>query len=225
MISRANGVTTERLIDAASQLFAERGFHRTTMRDIAERADVNLAAAHYHYGSKKELYLEVLRAQFAQLRESLARRGAAAAEAELARLPRAELVALLRARCEVLLETMIGPPPSLHANLMVREMADPSEALPVIVEELIRPMRHVMEIVIRRLEPSLTPAAVERCLLGIVGQIVFYRFMRPAVLRMMERDDYPPRLAHDLAGHITQFALGGMERLAASRQRRSGRAR
>jgi len=71
----------------------------------------------------------------------------------------------------------------------------------------------------------LTPAAVERCLFSIVGQIAFYRFMRPAVLRMMECDDYPPRLAHDLARHITEFALGGMERLAASRQRRSGRAR
>src|SRR2546422_4120500 len=34
----------------------------------------------------------------------------------------------------------IGPPPGLHGTLMQREMCDPSEALPVIVEEFIRPV-------------------------------------------------------------------------------------
>ena len=43
------------------------------MREIAERAGANVAAGNYHYGSKKALYLEVLRAQFAQVRAELAR--------------------------------------------------------------------------------------------------------------------------------------------------------
>src|SRR5439155_1211487 len=62
---------------AASELFAERGFHRTTVRDIAARARVNVAAGHYHYGSKRALYLAVLRAQFADVRATLQARGAA----------------------------------------------------------------------------------------------------------------------------------------------------
>jgi len=56
--------TKDRLLTAASELFAERGFHRTTVRDIAARAQVNVAAGNYHYGSKRALYLAVLRAQF-----------------------------------------------------------------------------------------------------------------------------------------------------------------
>jgi len=68
--------TRERLIAAASQLFAERGFHGTKARDIATRAGVNLAAGNYHYGSKKTLYLEVLRAQFAETRALLEATGA-----------------------------------------------------------------------------------------------------------------------------------------------------
>jgi AcrR family transcriptional regulator len=224
MGDRPDGSTTTRLVQAASELFAERGFHRTTMRDIAARAQVNLAAAHYHFGSKKALYLEVLRAQFAELRASLVRRGAAPASAELARLSREKLIQLFRARCEVMLETMIGPPPSVHADLMVREMADPSDALPVIVDELIRPLRREMEEIVKRLVPALTQADVERCAYSVVGQVAFYRFMMPVVLRMMGLNEYSHRLTGELAAHVAEFSLGGMERAAASRRRsRRGR--
>ena len=127
--------TKDRLLSAAAALFAERGFHGTKIRDIAARAKVNLAAGHYHYGSKKALYLAVLRAQFAEIRAILAARGATRSPGELARLGRRELVELLRARVKVMLEMLLGPPPGLHGTLMQREMCDPSEALPVIVVE------------------------------------------------------------------------------------------
>ena len=126
--------TKDRVITAATTLFAERGFHGTTMRDIAERAGVNVAAGNYHYGSKKALYLEVLRAQFAEIRATLEARRVIRPESELQRLPRRELVRLLRVRIRTMLDILIGPPPSPHATLMQREMCDPSEALPVIVE-------------------------------------------------------------------------------------------
>ena len=131
--------TRKRLIAAASELFAERGFHATTARDIARRAGVNLAAGHYHYGSKKDLYLEVLQAQFAQIWTTLARRGGSRPAAEIDRLGRRELAALLHTRLRVMLDMLIGPPPVLHGALMQREMTDPSEALPMIVERVHRP--------------------------------------------------------------------------------------
>ena len=132
--------TTDRVRAAAAALFAAHGFHGTKMRDIAARAGVNLAAANYHYGSKKALYLAVLRAQFAEIRALLASGGAQKTPAELDRLSYAQLGALLRARTEIMLSLLAGEPPSLHATLMQREMTDPSEALPSIVEEFILPM-------------------------------------------------------------------------------------
>ena len=101
--------TRQRVIDAASGLFAERGFHGTTARDIAERAGVNLAAAHYHFGSKESLYLEVLRAQFDTITATLERRGARLATVG-ARPTRAALEGLLRARVLAMLELLLGPP-------------------------------------------------------------------------------------------------------------------
>jgi AcrR family transcriptional regulator len=213
--------TRQRVLDAASELFAAHGFHGTTARDIAERAGVNLAAAHYHFGSKEALYLEVLRAQFDAVTAALERRGA--------RLPaharpgRAALEALLRARIVAMLEVLMGPPPGLHGTLMLREMCDPSAALPHIVEHFIAPIKRETEELIGRLEPTLSRAAVERCMFSIVGQVFFYRTQLPVFPHLS------PGLRLDggglaaIADHIVTFSLGGMRALRGPRRSREAR--
>lgn len=47
--------TVTSLLDAAEELFSERGFAETSLRNITTRAGVNLAAVNYHFGSKKAL--------------------------------------------------------------------------------------------------------------------------------------------------------------------------
>ena len=51
----AQSDTVERILDAAEQLFAEKGFAETSLRLITSKAGVNLAAVNYHFGSKKAL--------------------------------------------------------------------------------------------------------------------------------------------------------------------------
>src|SRR5688500_13751344 len=53
--------TRARILDAALDLFGERGLTGTTVRDIAARAKVNVAAISYHFGGKDELYRSVAR--------------------------------------------------------------------------------------------------------------------------------------------------------------------
>ncbi len=52
--------TKKRILDAAEQLFAQDGFHATSMRAITNRAEVNLAAVNYHFGSKEALMESVI---------------------------------------------------------------------------------------------------------------------------------------------------------------------
>ncbi|WP_107068235.1 TetR/AcrR family transcriptional regulator [Streptomyces sp. CT34] len=52
--------TRRLLLDAASDLFAERGYERATVRDIAARAGVNQALLFRYFGSKKALFGEVM---------------------------------------------------------------------------------------------------------------------------------------------------------------------
>jgi AcrR family transcriptional regulator len=211
--------TKERLVAAAASLFAERGYHATSVRDIARRAGANVASSHYHYGSKKALYLEVLRDQFRSVQSELRKRGASRAPEELSHLAHEEIVEVLRSRIRTMLELLIGPSPSLHATLMQREMCDPSEALPVIVAEFIVPMTEEMGVIIARLFPDMDAGDVESCVRSIAGQVLFYRFAMPAMLHLQGRDEYARGTVARLAEHITEFSLGGAERVAPKRKR------
>jgi AcrR family transcriptional regulator len=47
--------TKEKILDTAERLIASQGFAATSLRQIISEAQVNLAAVHYHFGSKEEL--------------------------------------------------------------------------------------------------------------------------------------------------------------------------
>ncbi|HEV8017641.1 MAG TPA: TetR family transcriptional regulator [Steroidobacteraceae bacterium] len=49
----------ERILDAAERLFAQRGFHGVSLRDIAQAARVDVALSSYHFGGKRELFTAV----------------------------------------------------------------------------------------------------------------------------------------------------------------------
>ncbi|HTL19204.1 MAG TPA: TetR family transcriptional regulator [Steroidobacteraceae bacterium] len=49
----------ERILDAAEQLFAHRGFYGVSLRDITQAAGVDVALVGYHFGGKRELFTAV----------------------------------------------------------------------------------------------------------------------------------------------------------------------
>lgn len=53
--------TRRSIYEAALELFREKGFEQTTMRDIAAKADVALGAAYYYFGSKDAIVLDFYR--------------------------------------------------------------------------------------------------------------------------------------------------------------------
>ncbi|WP_425599822.1 TetR/AcrR family transcriptional regulator [Luteimonas aestuarii] len=53
--------TKDRILGAAEELFAQYGFTGTSLRQVTGRADVNIAAVNYHFGSKENLVNEVFR--------------------------------------------------------------------------------------------------------------------------------------------------------------------
>jgi len=52
--------TKNRLIQVAKELFASQGYDNTSVREITNRAEANLGAVTYHFGSKENLYHAVL---------------------------------------------------------------------------------------------------------------------------------------------------------------------
>ena len=51
----------EKLLDAAELMFADHGYDGTSLRDIAEAAEQNLASSTYYFGTKEKLFEEVVR--------------------------------------------------------------------------------------------------------------------------------------------------------------------
>ena len=59
--TRTNGeVTRAKILDAAETLFGDRGFDAVSLREITVNADVTLALASYHFGTKEKLFEEVV---------------------------------------------------------------------------------------------------------------------------------------------------------------------
>lgn len=53
-------MTSEKILSAARALFEEKGFDLTSVREIATKADVNVALINYHFGSKENLLLAIM---------------------------------------------------------------------------------------------------------------------------------------------------------------------
>ena len=65
--------TKDRILHAAEELFAAQGFATTSLRQVTSRADVNITAVNYHFGSKENLVNEVFRRRMDDMsRERLA---------------------------------------------------------------------------------------------------------------------------------------------------------
>lgn len=61
------------LLDVALEVFADRGYHATSMNDVAESAGVTKPVLYQHFRSKRALYLELLEDVGGRLREAIAK--------------------------------------------------------------------------------------------------------------------------------------------------------
>ncbi|HEY3020719.1 MAG TPA: TetR/AcrR family transcriptional regulator [Solirubrobacteraceae bacterium] len=89
----ARGSHREALLDAAKRLLRDKGYARTTARDLVAESGTNLASIGYHFGSKEALLNEALGQAFAEWTERLD----AIAMAEAGAKPLERLVAGWRA--------------------------------------------------------------------------------------------------------------------------------
>ncbi|MBU1699459.1 MAG: TetR/AcrR family transcriptional regulator [Candidatus Eisenbacteria bacterium] len=70
---RRTQVTRKKLMEAARQVFAEKGLDLTNVGDITERADVGKGTFYYHFQTKEKLIRELIRILLAQLSSDLRR--------------------------------------------------------------------------------------------------------------------------------------------------------
>ncbi len=206
--SSARMETRQRLLEAAGEVFAERGFKNTTIREICRRAQANLAAVNYHFGDKEGLYAAVMKYAYACALEKYP-----LAQRESEEMP---AVDRLHAFIRYLLRSIFEKgPPAWLGKIMAREMTEPTRALDDLVESIIYPMSQKLAAIVQALLGKQVPDdLVHRCQMSIISQCLHYRNARPVIQRLFPEHQYSPEDITAMADHITRFSLGGLQELA-----------
>jgi AcrR family transcriptional regulator len=203
--------TRQRLLEAAGEVFAERGFRNTTIREICRRAQANLAAVNYHFRDKEGLYAAVMKYAHAYALEKYP-----LAQRESEEMPASDR---LHTFIHYLLFSILDKgPPAWLGKIMAREMIEPTRALDDLVESIISPMSQKLAAIVRELLWEQVPDdLVYCCQISIIGQCLHYRNARPVIQRLFSEHRYLPEDIARMADHITRFSLGGLRSLAKSK--------
>jgi AcrR family transcriptional regulator len=194
----ASDDTREKLLKAAEQIFAERGFFATTVREICQRAGANVAAVNYHFGDKLNLYTEVLRrfARTLDVEATIADRTAPPEE-------------LLREIIRMRLRGMFASDnPDWGFRLMLHEWVQPTPVTARVMNESLRPLYdRLREIVGAMLGLPRDDETTRLCVHSIMGQAIHYVQGRPILARLWPELKMTPAQVDRIADHIADFSL------------------
>ena len=200
----ASDQTRTRLLNAARGAFAQHGFQGTTVREICRRAEANVAAVNYHFGSKDGLLAEAL--NFAPLK-ALQQANVRAGDC-----PEMRLRLFIRDFMLMLLDENNA---STQCRIMARELADPTPALDKIVHEAIAPLHEFMGKLVSEIAGvEIGELELRRCVLSIFGQCLFYRHSHPVLQRLHPDMCYDNGEIEAIACHIADFSLAGIRHTA-----------
>lgn len=197
-----------RLLQAAVEVFAEKGFQSATVRDICSRADANVAAVNYYFRNKEGLYAEALAFAFQQAEQryplTVARNRAQPAKLRLTAFINVFLHRILD-------DSALGH----HGKLIAREIADPTKALDGIVETVIAPVFLLLAEIIRQLVgPELDNERIQRCVLSVLGQCLMFKHSRSVVDRICPELIAGADEIERSAEHIAGFSLLALSHIA-----------
>ena len=210
--AQENGTSTkERLLQAATGIFADKGFVSATVREICQAAGVNVAAVNYYFGDKEKLYAAVLWNVFEEYGTSKERE--IAPDPSLA--PEERLARLIRTEVRYLYQTQSEKESSgQHFSLFLMEMAHPSPSLGAVVERFIRPDYEQTLEILRDILGKDTPRKVlDRCCDSLWGPIMQQIFTWPINDLLTSERTRPAEDPDELAEHITTMTLGGLAAL------------
>ena len=191
----------QRLLLAAEALFARKGYDGATVREICDRAGMNVAAINYHFGDKERLYIAAVRHAHAC--------GVADAGPPpvLAGLTPAER---LRAFVAAMLKNMDSPARPESMQLLMRELSLPSPATVSVVEDFIRPMAMGLFAILVELLPDLPER--QRLMVGfsVVGQCLYYRQNRTVSTLLFGAAAIDALSLDAVTEHITRFTFAAL---------------
>jgi AcrR family transcriptional regulator len=202
-----NDSVQDRLLHAAEELFPEKGFDGTSVRELAAAADCNIASVNYHFGGKEKLYVELWRRYLIRMRET---RLAAIQRVMQSEPAEYALENLLRAFANAFLEPLIDQSRAQRfTKLMAREMLDRHLPADMFVEEVIVPTLTAMRQAFARICPDLDSSRVRLVVYSIVAQLLHAVHMKGA-FEHTNNPDFPKFDLSETIEHVVRFSAAGI---------------
>jgi AcrR family transcriptional regulator len=199
--------TTQRLLAAAGEVFAEVGFRGATLREICRRGRANIAAVNYYFRDKQQLYAAVLDRAVVAAGEGMAL---------LAPDPADTPEEKLRCFIHVFLHNLLGEDrPVQLLRLMAHEAVEPTPALNLAVEKIVRPVSQILNAIIAELLGTAADAVLLRdCAASVLSMCGNYYHSAALIQRLDHLNVHEPSTIEHLAEHVFRFSLGAIRALA-----------
>ena len=206
--------TKAKLIEAAGEVFSQRGFRSATVREICHRAGAPIGAINYHFRDKKGLYTAVLeyshQASIRKYPPEFGLRPGASPEEKL----RAFIYSfLLRHSDEGV--------PAWHMKLIAQEIYDPTGGLNQLAKNSLRPLyKYLVGILYELFQEGEGKAHEDEesqviffCAMSIIGQC-FHYFTGKRIMATLDPKQFNPADIDRIADHITRFSLNGIREIS-----------
>jgi len=217
MLRRDGEQTRKRILEAALNVFGEKGYRDATNAEVCEAAGANIAAVNYHFRTKEQLYREVCEHAIASMKALYPPGGTAAPDAPPEVRLRAHIEALI-------LRSRVGGALRYYHNIRMTETFSPTGLVDDLWDGWFELHREISAaIVTEMLGEGATGGDVMRCQMSLMSQCYIAnssctggKFQTMAAPHL---DD-----AGAVIEHIYQFTLGGIRALAREIKGRSATA-
>jgi len=214
-VGNSNKKTSSReaLLESAEELFTEKGYAAVSTRELAERANVNLGAIQYHFGSKAQLFVETIRSVMSRQMEEapvFSNENIPATKEDAA----VELCRFIRRLayntchpqgpdvCRMMHREILG---ATSQNEELREVLVSS-----VVEEIFRPFDERVKSIVRMLSSEAPESTVHMINQSIYGQCLYYPTDRAFIERLRGVDYASEPYLSKVCCHIAAFTLRGI---------------
>jgi len=191
------------LLEAATRVFAKKGFRDTTVLEICEAADSNVASVNYYFGSKEGLYAQIWKRAFEKSFSNHPARTNADVDA-----PAPER---LKNQIKAILDSVLGSGADGYiGQILLMELTNPTEAIQMVKREAIDPLRGRMLAIMRELlGQNATNRQLAFCGMSVAHQCLGFSFKKGTLPPIFQNDD-KEEFIKALAEHIYTFSMAGI---------------
>ncbi len=199
--------TQEKILDAAERLFADNGFAGTSVRAITAEAGVNLASAHYHFGSKEALIRMVLSRRVEPITQERLHLLEACLKEASAGLP--SLEAIVEAFIGPAVRLSLDPQRAIFMRLMGRVHSEAGDFMPQLLHELFSVTAKRFHQALQVALPGFTEEELFWKLNFMVGAMAF-TLAAPQAIEKVTRGHCDPADAETVLKHMKAFVTAGL---------------